>query len=353
MKILHTSDLHLIDNRNERWDALIEILEIANQQQVELTVISGDLFDNRKAGESLRTEIRHLFSQKNFTVVLIPGNHDMDVYGKGLYFGDNVEIISDHLKPLRLGQLDIWGLPYQKMEKYEVQNQILKIEEIIDREKVNILLFHGELLDARFISEDYGNEVTYRYMPIKLDYFKDSCFDYILGGHFHTQFDVRTFNNNGYFVYPGSPVSITRKEVGRRKVNLFELGHPPQEYILKTFHYTSLEVNLNPLDGIDPYNLIADKLNEVEDEENVILNIGGYYNSSEFQLTEQELIEKIQSNFKSKLDSLNCSFKDVKYILDNDLYLKFQNELSKRDIPGLKNQKLIDIFIDAMGRIDL
>ncbi|KQC12258.1 MAG: hypothetical protein APR63_11530 [Desulfuromonas sp. SDB] len=353
MKILHTSDLHLTDKKNYRWEALTQLLKIADEQQVELMVISGDLFDSKKAGEHLRTEIRHLFSQNSYTIVLIPGNHDSEVFNRGFYLGDNVITISDYRKPLHLKQVDIWGFPYRKMEKQEVQRQIIEIEDIINRQKRNILLFHGELLDTMFCSEDYGDEVSYRYMPVKLDYFQKSSFNYILAGHYHTKFDVRTFNENGYFVYPGSPVSVTRKEIGRRKVNLFSLGNPPEEFDLQTFHYIQVEVSLNPLSDINPYSIIADQLNKIQGEQNIILNIKGYYRSSEFKLTEQQLIEKIKTEFSKKLDSINSYFKDVKFILDDDLYIKFQTELEKQDISPENKQKLTDIFIETMCRVDI
>ena len=353
MKILHTSDLHLTDNKNHRWKALTQLLKVADKEQVELLVISGDLFDSKKSGEHLRTEIRHLFSQNSCTIVLIPGNHDSEVFNRGFYLGDNVISISDYRKPLQLKQVDIWGLPYRKMKKQEVQTQILEIEDIIDRQKINILLFHGELLDTIFCSEDYGDEVAYRYMPVKLDYFQKSGFNYILAGHYHTKFEVRTFNKNGYFVYPGSPVSITRKEIGRRKVNLFSLGNPPEEYDLETFHYVLVDVSLDPLSEINPYRIIADQLNKIQGEHNIILNIKGYYRSSEFKLTEQQLVDKIKTEFSRKLDLINSCFKDVKFILDDDLYIKFQAELEKQDISPDRKKKLTDIFIETMSRVDL
>ncbi len=51
MKILHTADWHLgkkLDNFSRLEEQVLvmnEIVEIANQQQVDLVIIAGDLFD--------------------------------------------------------------------------------------------------------------------------------------------------------------------------------------------------------------------------------------------------------------------------------------------------------------------
>ena len=110
----------------------------------------------------------------------------------------------------------------------------------------SVLLLHCELLDISGIWENYGNEGASRYFPVRLGYFADLPWNYVLAGHFHTNFDINRFGNAGYFVYPGSPVSVTEKETGIRKVNIFEPGKVPSEHPVNSFFYESLEITLNP-----------------------------------------------------------------------------------------------------------
>jgi exonuclease SbcD len=77
---------------------------------------------------------------------------------------------------------------------------------VLTADKKNILLCHGELLDAFFSRTCFGAEGEGRYMPFKLSYFDDLNIDYVLAGHFHSRFDVWQLKNGGYFVYPGSPI---------------------------------------------------------------------------------------------------------------------------------------------------
>ncbi|PIP12554.1 MAG: serine/threonine protein phosphatase, partial [bacterium (Candidatus Stahlbacteria) CG23_combo_of_CG06-09_8_20_14_all_40_9] len=90
MRILHTADLHLQTEEDSRWDALKTIVRVASNENVDLLIISGDLFDSGIDAESLRPGIRSIFSNTGFDTIIIPGNHDKDSYGEGLYFGDEI-----------------------------------------------------------------------------------------------------------------------------------------------------------------------------------------------------------------------------------------------------------------------
>ncbi len=46
MKILHTADLHLRSENDERWAALTAVVDIGKKQKADVLVIAGDLFDS-------------------------------------------------------------------------------------------------------------------------------------------------------------------------------------------------------------------------------------------------------------------------------------------------------------------
>ncbi len=220
MKIIHTADLHLKEYKDERWKALEELMAIGKKAKIEILTICGDLFDKDIDAETLRPKIREIFSNNGFKIVLISGNHDSVSYKSGMYFGEDV---TDLINPFECHDVNIWGMPFEPIEREEMIDRLHSLARVLDPSKKNILLYHGELLDAFFSRKDFGDEGEERYMPVKLSYFRDLKIDYILAGHFHSKFDIRRLENGGYFVYPGSPVSITKRETGIRKINMFEL----------------------------------------------------------------------------------------------------------------------------------
>ncbi len=347
MRILHTADIHLRSVDDNRWHALETIIGVANSEDVDILIISGDLFDSGTDAESLRPNIRGLFSGTKFETLILPGNHDVDSYREGLYFGDNVAILLN-TKPLEeYKNLRIVGIPFKKMGSVELLDLIRSLREVLDREKKNILLFHGELLDTFFSREDYGDEGKERYMPLKLSYLDDLNIDYVLAGHFHTNFTVKSLDNGGYFVYPGSPVSITKKELGIRKVNLFNLGEAPEEYELNTYHFDRIKITLDPTKEEHPLDTVKKGLSNISTLAEVILTIDGAINGMKFDLTEdtfKQLIREIADNLI--IAEENFSFRDIQHIIENDLFKAFEKRLIS--YPQERRKELRDIAIRAM-----
>lgn len=86
MKILHTADWHLgkrLDNFSRLEEQVLvmnEIVEIADQEQVDLVVVAGDLFDNFnpsvEAVELFYKTLKRLSYNGKRPVIAIAGNHD-------------------------------------------------------------------------------------------------------------------------------------------------------------------------------------------------------------------------------------------------------------------------------------
>ncbi len=85
MRILHTSDWHIgkrLSDRErlpEQADALDEIAEICNQENIELVLVAGDVFDTftppAEAEELFFSKIKKI-AGNNRAVVIVSGNHD-------------------------------------------------------------------------------------------------------------------------------------------------------------------------------------------------------------------------------------------------------------------------------------
>ncbi len=86
MKILHTADWHLgkrlqeYSRIEEQKLVLDEICQIANQQDVDLVLLAGDIFDTfnptHEAVELLYKTLRRLSKNGTRPIIAISGNHD-------------------------------------------------------------------------------------------------------------------------------------------------------------------------------------------------------------------------------------------------------------------------------------
>jgi len=348
MKILHTADIHLREHDDERWKTLRKLIELGKKKKIKIFVISGDLFDRGVNAEKLRSKIRKMFSNNGFKIVIIPGNHDKDSFKTGLYFGDDTIILNDPLKPFELNSVRIVGLPFEQIEGEEILNKLAVMKKILTDDKSNILLCHGELLDSFFSRRDFGEEGTDRYMPFWLYYFNDLNLDYVLAGHFHTAFDIRRLENGGYFVYPGSPVSITKKEVGQRRINIFEVGKRPKEYPIDSPHFEEVDIKLSPFEKKSPAERVSMLIAGLHPEARTILKVGGYVNCKEIKMTETELKNKITEIAGKKSEEISYEFSDIQEIIENDLFKEFLNKLKKSDLEKKKKKNLIEVAIKAM-----
>jgi DNA repair protein SbcD/Mre11 len=349
MKILHTADIHLREYGADRWKTLQKLIEIGKQEKVEIFVISGDLFDKDIDAENLRPKIREIFSGTGFKIILVPGNHDSESYKSGMYFGEDVFILTNFNEPFEYKDLRIWGLPFEPIEGDKILSKLRLLASNLATDKRNILLYHGELLDTFFSRRDFGDEGEGRYMPVKLSYFKDLNIDYVLAGHFHSRFDVRKLENGGYFVYPGSPISITERETGQRKINIFEVGNPPEEYLLDTPHFEEISIEFDPFVEKNPVEVIKERLERIRPEASIILTIKGFINSEKIGISEAELVSRMREITKGKCArEPSFEFKDMHIILEDDLFKNFMSKLEQCSYDEEKKRQLRDVTIRAV-----
>lgn len=358
-KILHTADLHLRKHKDQRWKTLQKLIEIGGKEKIDVFVISGDLFDKGIGAEKLRPKIRELFSGGDFKTLIIPGNHDQDSYKAGLYFGEGVKILDDPLDPFEINDTRIVGMPFEQVEGAKLIDKIRILKDrVLKGDKANVLLYHGELLDAFFSRRDFGDEGEKRYMPVSLSYFDDLDIDYVLAGHFHSNFKVRELKNGGYFVYPGSPVSITKRETGSRKVNIFELGNPPREYSLNTPYFEEVSIELDPFASRKPLKALTSALKDLPSQASPILDIKGFVNSEAIEMSETELVKRIKKQVKEICGEGHYEFKDmelrdVQRVLEDDLFKDFKQNLEKGDHGREREKQIRNMVIKAMMKSKL
>lgn len=326
MRIFHTADVHLKEEGDERWQALREIVSAAKQASADYLTISGDLFDSDADAQALRIPLRSIFEGAEFETLIIPGNHDSESYAAGLYFGQGVRILNDPDWSKNIIDRDgvrFIGLPFAPMEAHEFHRRLRWLREYIEAGRSSVLLYHGELLDASFDRGDFGLEAG-RYMPSRLAFFKELGVDFVLAGHFHVNFDVRRFGGTGFFVYPGSPVSITRREVGRRHAALIETGKDPIPVALNTHHFVAVDIVLNAFSGDDSLEVIKERLQKVDPGAYVLLSVRGTIHGSE-----EDLVEAIDAEIAEMNGEISeIGFRDLSRVVAHPVYAKFEERLS-------------------------
>jgi DNA repair exonuclease SbcCD nuclease subunit len=349
MKIIHTADIHLQQYGDERWEALQKLIALGKKERIELLLISGDLFDRGGDAEALRPRIRELFSATGFRICLIPGNHDKDAYTGGIYFGEDTVLLTDPNTPFEYKDTMIWGIPFAPAEREKILYQLHALAQRLTPDKKQIVLYHGELLDAFFSRSDFGDEGDQRYMPVKLSYFDNLQVDYVLAGHFHRRFDVWQLAQGGYFVYPGSPCSITKKEVGQRCINLFELGKPPQQHLLDTPYFAEVPIVCDPFSDKNPLETIKERLQELPANAKVLLTVTGFINGETIGMTEEELVKGIKKIVRDRCaEPPNYEFRDIRQILEDDLFKEFLAKLAQADYAEEKKSEMRQMAIRAM-----
>ncbi len=353
MKILHTADLHLMGVRDERWRALTALLRIGKAQSVDLCVICGDLFDRSIESEHLRPQIRRLFSDNGFKILILPGNHDQNAYREGLFFGDDAYVVNEWKTPVEIDDVSVWGLPFEKLSGTEIIERIRGIASSLSRVRTNILLLHGELLDSFFQRTDFGDEGQERYMPFRLSYFENTGFDYVLAGHFHKNFDIRSLHGGGYFVYPGSPVSITKRETGRRKINLFSTGEEPGEFLLDSFHYESVRFDFDPFSRSDPFDTLKKKLDGLHPSAKLLLEVGGYIDSSRIAMSEKEVVGRIADIAGSRADRSSFFLRDSWTTIEDELFKRVREKIEQKKIGDEQKKRLLRFALRAMMEAEL
>ncbi len=325
MKILHTGDLHLVDEGDRRWEALVQVLALARQETVDVLVISGDLFDSDADADALRVPLRPLFNEAEFDTLIIPGNHDRAAYGSGLYFGERVHVLaeSDWSKNIvDTGEARFIGIPFEELEAQEFRRRLRELRDSIDSNRANILLYHGELLDASFDRDEFGPE-SGRYMPSRLAFFEELGVDYVLAGHFHTNFDVWEIGENSFYVYPGSPVSITRREVGKRQVALIEPGKSPRSIPVDTHHFERVEITLHAFEGTDPLEVIKQRIRAADPAATVLLSVDGTITGEE-----DRLVEAIKAELaKLTAEHSEFDFRDIGRVVSHSVFALFEERL--------------------------
>ncbi|MEE1314653.1 MAG: DNA repair exonuclease [Faecalimonas sp.] len=181
MKFIHVGDVHLgsetdwtsFDRKREVWDTFESVIAVCEEKQVDLLLLSGDLFHRQPLVGELK-EVNQLFAKLSHTkVVFIAGNHDYvksNSYYRSFAWSENVyPLLDTQMDCAEFPELatNVYGFSYHQRELAE---PLYDTAYAPRKARYEILLAHG------------GDE---KHIPVKKEVLAELGYDYIAMGHIH------------------------------------------------------------------------------------------------------------------------------------------------------------------------
>jgi exonuclease SbcD len=224
LKFLHFSDLHLDtpfsslgdglkirdQRRQDLYDVFDRIIELAKREDVDIILISGDLYEHYYSKNSSIHYMNRKFEEiPGIRVFIVPGNHDPYTQNscyKNFEWSKNVFILSDEKPQIYIEDLNtcIYGAGFGCFHE---KDGVIEDIDPVDKKRINLMLIHGTL-DMNFKEN--------RYNPISSKELASYGMDYVALGHFHNRFDKIAPNSPVY--NPGSPEPLGFDEEGEHGV---------------------------------------------------------------------------------------------------------------------------------------
>jgi len=254
LKLLHSADWHLDTPFSTFPEAQREllrrelcripgrILEIAHAEQVDLVLLSGDIFDGQGSRESVEI-LKHTLRELSVPVFISPGNHDFCGVGSPWLeetWPENVHIFTGELTSVVLPELDcrVYGAGYRSMDC----PPLLEGFRAEGEELHSIGILHGD--------------PTVRNSPccaVTAAQVRESGLDYLALGHIHM---AGNFLAGGTLcAWPGSPMGRGWDEIGERYVYVVTLEDSADIRQIPmgtvTFHTLEAEVGQDTLGAVE------------------------------------------------------------------------------------------------------
>ncbi len=294
MKILHTSDWHLgkvlegYSRLPEQEKFIEELIEIADNQDVDLVLIAGDVYDTVNPSSQAVTlfynTLKILSKNGERPIVVIAGNHDSPErlmaasplardYGVILLGKPNSEAMTGEYGSVMIEEAGegyikiqlngekavILTLPYpsekrlneilteeadesvrQKSYSERVGTFFKKLSKHFEQDTINLALSHLYMIQG----EECGSE---RDIQLGGSFAVDTCMlpdaQYIALGHLHRPQKVAGMGNRAF--YSGSPIQYSRSEINYSKcVYVVDVkpGEEPQVEEVLLCNYKPIEV---------------------------------------------------------------------------------------------------------------
>lgn len=239
MKLIHCADLHLDskmtanlsteqakERRAEILNTFMRMVDYANDHDVELILIAGDLFDTRNVSATARNAVRDaIVMHPGITFLYLKGNHDNDNFLSKLdEIPANLKLFDENWKSYRYGRIVISGLELNAVNQATAYNSL-----VLDHDDYNIVMLHGQ--DSTYQTKD-KTEV------IALNEMKNRNIDYLALGHIHS-YKEAPLDGRGIYCYPGCLDGRGFDECGEKGFVLLDIDEKAHSMVHRFVPFSS------------------------------------------------------------------------------------------------------------------
>lgn len=360
MKILQISDLHLGKIVNgfpmleDQKYILNQVLEQIEQQQIDVLVIAGDIYDRSIAPvDAIEVWSQFLvqLTKLEIEVFIINGNHDslkrID-FASQIFEKNNIHIVSDHVlyKKYSLDSVDFYLLPYlsleqasvivdQKIADFNTLKQLILADIELEPGQTNIIIDHSYIITG---DNDLETDSSIRPLSLGGSEFTDGAvykhFDLVLAGHIHRHSHIRP---NIY--YSGS---ILPYSIGERNNKHGFYVHQVDQTVTSEYHYFKL---LHQMRQVELY------IDEIEthsySEDYIVIKLldqGQVINPLEKLRTKYPNVMQIERNFRQ------LELSDIPQTTNESIeksFIDFYNLNSETEI----SEESLQFFTDTVAQI--
>jgi exonuclease SbcD len=306
VKILHCADFHfdtpfcdlsgsMGEKRKEDLrETFGNIVNLVQEEDVDLLLLGGDLFDNERVSRMTIDYLIHKFREiSDVRVFISPGNHD-PYHEKSYYhlvaWPENVHIFRNTWEKVDIEELNVcvYGRGFSRAHH---QESLLKGFCVDDAEKLNLMLLHGEVVSPGQSSD---------YNPITTEEIRASGLDYLALGHRHSCTGIAQVGKT-FWAYSGCPEGRAFDELGDKGVLLGELSKETCHVVFKRISKRKyFEVTID-LSGCQTYEEIAARIlastSSMEPSQNLFKLILQGELPEQFPLYLSVISEKLEQQF--------------------------------------------------------
>ncbi len=241
-RILHMADVHLgarhddlgpaaAAQRERQFGAFVRAIELALDEQVDLVLICGDLFDSnsqpKRSVERAAAELSRLV-ERHIPVVIIPGTHDCyepsSIYRvfdmaemAGAQANDAVTVLTDTRRSVHFPQIDttVYGFVYPTKRAPGSPLAGFKVPDASPTSpRISVGMVHGSFPIPGKFDQD---EVLFTDAEVAA-----SGLDYLALGHWHSFREGRA--GNTAWAYSGAPEPVALDQDGAGQVLLVDVS---------------------------------------------------------------------------------------------------------------------------------
>ena len=360
MKIIHCSDLHLDskmetnlnkekakERKNEILITFEKMVEYAKQNEVQVIIIAGDLFDKKTVSAKAKKIVKNaILSNPKIDFIYLKGNHDEAGFlDEDEEFPANLKTFnSNSWSSYEYDNIIISGIEFGQIDNYELYSSLL-----LEKNKTNIVVMHGQEAET---------ELKDKAEIINLKALKSKNIDYLALGHIHS-YKQEKLDKRGIYCYSGCLEGRGFDECGEKGFVLLNVqdGKIKSEFI--PFAYRKIyEVHVDITGAVETKEIedrIIEKIKEISELSLVKIVLDG-----EVELGEERDLDYLTKKFEQYFYYLKIEDK-TKIKID---YTKYQNDISlkgefirtvldQKDLTEEEKNKVITTGLKALAGEDV